>query len=68
MFFQKKRLCVRSSLVPASASRGKEVGNTEVKLSSADGSWGQRPCESRSSLGRQKIRELASSLIFLPSL
>ena len=28
------------------------IPNTEVKLSSADGSWGQRPCESRSSLGR----------------
>jgi hypothetical protein len=23
------------------------IPNTEVKLSSADGSWGQRPCESR---------------------
>ena len=28
------------------------IPNTEVKLSSADGSWGQRPCESRSSLGK----------------
>ena len=30
------------------------IPNTEVKLSSADGSWGQRPCESRSSLGNVK--------------
>jgi hypothetical protein len=28
------------------------IPNTEVKLSSADGSWGQRPCKSRSSLGK----------------
>jgi hypothetical protein len=27
------------------------IPNTEVKLSSADGSWGQRPCKSRSLLG-----------------
>ena len=30
------------------------IPNTEVKPSSADGSWGQRPCKSRSLLGRQK--------------
>jgi hypothetical protein len=28
--------------------------NTEVKLSSADDSWGISPCESRTSLGNQK--------------
>ena len=27
------------------------IPNTEVKPSSADGSWGQRPCKSRSLLG-----------------
>jgi len=32
MFFQKKRLCVRSSLVPASASRFKEVRFLGTKL------------------------------------
>jgi hypothetical protein len=36
------------------------IPNTEVKLSSADGSWGQRPCKSRSSLGR--IKRSMSSL------
>jgi hypothetical protein len=30
------------------------IPNTEVKLSSADGSWGQRPCKSRSLLGNCK--------------
>ena len=34
------------------------IPNTEVKLSSADGSWGQRPCESRSSLGNYCGKQL----------
>ncbi|WP_235605558.1 hypothetical protein, partial [Saccharococcus caldoxylosilyticus] len=43
---------------------------TEVKLSSADGSWGQRPCKSRSSLGRMKkhVFLMKGMLLFLPHL
>jgi hypothetical protein len=44
------------------------IPNTEVKLSSADGSWGQRPCKSRSSLGRVKkhVFLMKGMLLFLP--
>jgi hypothetical protein len=34
------------------------IPNTEVKLSSADGSWGQRPCKSRSLLGNYYRKQL----------
>jgi hypothetical protein len=46
------------------------IPNTEVKLSSADGSWGQRPCKSRSSLGRVKkhVFLMKGMLLFLPYL
>jgi hypothetical protein len=47
-------MCVQLKCLPSDNS-GEEtpvpIPNTEVKLSSADGSWGQRPCKSRSSLG-----------------
>jgi hypothetical protein len=39
------------------------IPNTEVKLSSADGSWGQRPCKSRSLLGNSIHQGVATRLI-----
>ena len=35
------------------------IPNTEVKPSSADGSWGQRPCKSRSLLGKEQAASCA---------
>ncbi|KOR94654.1 hypothetical protein N231_06115, partial [Geobacillus stearothermophilus ATCC 12980] len=39
------------------------IPNTEVKPSSADGSWGQRPCKSRSLLGNLIHQGVATRLI-----
>jgi hypothetical protein len=37
------------------------IPNTEVKLFSADGSWGFSPCESRTSPSKQKISRIGWS-------
>ena len=45
------------------------IPNTEVKPSSADGSWGQRPCKSRSLLGGKQSTPLCmtrNGVLFLP--
>ena len=53
-----------------SSNDGKEVTpvpmpNTEVKLFSANGSWGLSPCESRTLLGTPKSTTVYSVVLFL---
>jgi hypothetical protein len=53
----------------SSSDDGEEVTpvpmpNTEVKLFSADGSWGISPCKSRTSLGNEERRETKRFLAF----
>jgi hypothetical protein len=40
------------------------IPNTEVKLFSADGSWGATPCESRTLPGKEKSSEKLLFLFF----
>ncbi len=57
---------------PSGDSRGETpvpIPNTEVKPSSADGSWGQRPCKGRSLLGGKQSTSLCmtrNGVLFLP--
>jgi hypothetical protein len=40
------------------------IPNTEVKLFSADGSWGVTPCESRTLPGEEKSSETTALFVF----